>query len=166
MPKLNFLFFADSRDAILFWSLHGYLTPHHRNIKKDENGKQNVSRYTIAESQESFIVFGKSWDELNDKLRGVSHKKNQPLIMIIGEDMFCIKEVFISFEEVKISCKSLLRAVDICFKIFQLFNLEYPMASKTFWNFIQVFFYQIESEKKYGKVVILIDEIKERQKNM
>ncbi|XP_075155562.1 uncharacterized protein LOC142228924 [Haematobia irritans] len=41
------------------------------------------------------------------------------------------------------------------FKIFYVFNLQYPEESNIFYNFIQVFFYDMPKKKKYEKVTVI-----------
>lgn len=154
-------FFSDSRDATLLWALHGYLVPWQRVVTKQDNGQKNISRFTITDSQESFVLRVRSYEEAEDHLR---HRKTknlpiQPFIITIGEDITKITDCYVYFDDLKIPLKSFIRAVDICFKIYHLFNLEYPKASITFWNFIQVFFFKIKSKENFSKVNILIEEL-------
>lgn len=80
----------DARDAIVFWSLHGYLVPTKKIVKKDLTGKKSSIKFTIRDSQESFVYFGKSHQEIEDHLMYLKNKKKyiQPFIMCVGEDRF------------------------------------------------------------------------------
>lgn len=147
------------------WAVHGFLVPRQRVVAKDNDGKNTITRFTIADSQESFICNCKSFEELEDQLRFKKSKSEhiQPFILTVGENIRSIKDIIVYFDNLKIPSKSLIRAVDICFKIYYLFNLQYPKACSTFWNFIQVFFYNIKSKEKYAKVNIIVNELKKRQ---
>lgn len=72
----------------------------------------------------------------------------QPFILAVGENVLNITEIFLYFDGVKYPFKNFLRAIDICFKTFYVFNLEYPPASFMFWSFFQHFFFKIEKGKK------------------
>ncbi|CAF2147047.1 unnamed protein product, partial [Rotaria magnacalcarata] len=68
---------------------------------------------------------------------------NQPIAVAVG----CIRkpiQCFVVIEKEVISCQSLLVAVDIAFKSFYLFNLEYPSFARNVYLFIQHFFYGIK----------------------
>jgi hypothetical protein len=45
----------------------------------------------------------------------------------------------------------------MCFKIFHVFNVEYPIESNDVWLFIQTFFYNIKT--KYDKSNVIIQQI-------
>lgn len=46
------------------------------------------------------------------------------------------------------------KAFDICFKIYHVFNIEYPIESIDVWIFIQTFFYNLYT--KYDKTSSLL----------
>jgi len=52
---------------------------------------------------------------------------------------------------------SAIKAFDICFKIFHVFNVDYPIESSDVWLFIQFFFFKITT--KYDKSNILIKQV-------
>ena len=56
------------------------------------------------------------------------------------------KEILIFFDKIKYKFTSIVKAVDICFKIYQVFNLEYPPAAFVVWSFIQSYFYKITTK--------------------
>lgn len=140
---INFKSYLDSRNATILWALHGYLVPMQRVVSKQENGRKTITRFTITDSQESFVLRVASYEEAEDHLRHRKLKNEpiQPFIIVIGEDITKIIDTYIYFDGVKIMLKSFIRAVDVCFKIYHLFNLEYPKASSTFWNFIEIYFF-------------------------
>lgn len=116
----------------MLWGLHGYLIPSQRLVSKAADGSTNIKKYTITDSQESFLHIAKSHEQLEDHLRFKTAKCEniQPHILAIGDTVSQIKEVYVFFDNIKFPFKSFIRAVDICFKIFFLFNLEYPKASE------------------------------------
>lgn len=64
----------------------------------------------------------------------------QPFILIVGTPLQP-KEILVYFDSVKFKVFTIIRAIDLCFKIFHLFNLEYPIESGAVWLFIQKYLY-------------------------
>lgn len=86
-----------------------------RVVSKQEKGPKTVTRFTIIDSQELFVLRVASYEEAEDYLR---HKKlkNEPIqsfIIIIGDDITKISDICIFFDGVKIMLKSFIRAVNI-----------------------------------------------------
>lgn len=118
--------------------------PTSRKVTRDENGTKSQIKYSIRDSMNSFIVFKNSITEVEDYILCRKNEKQpiQPFIIIIGTSVNP-KEIFIFFDCLKYKLFSITSAVDICFKIFHLFNLEYPVQSSIVWLFIQKYFYAI-----------------------
>lgn len=58
---------TDARNAALFWALHGYFVPINKIVKKDAaTGKNATTKFTIKDSQESFMFIGKCHQEVED----------------------------------------------------------------------------------------------------
>lgn len=55
----------------------------------------------------------------------------QPLIVIIGARIFQISSYFVVVDDILYLLKSILGAVDCCFKIFHALNAKYPTESST-----------------------------------
>lgn len=66
----------------------------------------------------------------------------QPFLIIVGsiED---VQDVYVCIDNELYKVQGLLQGLDICFKIFHVFNLEYPMASEHLWILIQKGIYNI-----------------------
>lgn len=41
---------------------------------------------------------------------------------------------------------TIIKAVDICFKVFHIFNVEYSLESYNFWLFIQKYYFKIKNK--------------------
>ncbi|XP_055923693.1 uncharacterized protein LOC129954066 [Eupeodes corollae] len=136
------------RDAALLWALHGYLVPTLKSVRKDRKGMKTTLKPTIKDSQESFIFVAASIQNVEDHIQHLQQKGDnvQPFIIVVGKDVINFKEVFLYFDSVKFPFISFIRAVDICFKTFFLFNLEFPNPSSNFWNFIQSLYF--DNKKK------------------
>lgn len=123
--------------------MHSILVPSTK-VFNITNGKKICTRFSIRDSQRSFIIDGNTVAGCEEELLKKYETKTQiqPLILISGS-ILEPKEIVIYFEGIKYRIHSALKAIDICFKIFFVFNLEYPKESLLVWSFIQKYFYNI-----------------------
>lgn len=154
----NKIYFSDGKNAAIFWALHGYFVPTKLVVLKKDDKKTNT-KYTIKDSQESFVFIGKSQQEVEDHLLHIKSMKMsiQPFICCVGEDILNISNISVYFDDIRYNFKNFVRAVDICYKTIYLFDLEFPPACLTFYSFIESFFYNFKSKHITSKVHILSD---------
>lgn len=111
------------------------------------------------------MVFKNSAHEMEDYI--ISRRNEsvpiQPFI-IICRTTFKPKEIIIFFDCIKYKMFSIICTIDICFKIFHIFNLVYPVESYTVWLFIQKYFYEINT--KYDKACHTLGQILSDLKNV
>lgn len=145
----------------VLWSLHFFLFPTGRIVKRNVLGKNDVCRFTTKDSQESFIFLSPTIQGVLDHIDFLAKKKEniQPFILGVG-DLDEIEEFFVHFNGTLFKFNNFLRAFDICFKIFHLFHLEYPQACSPFWIFVEQYFYNMNTNTKtHSKVCILLDSL-------
>lgn len=150
--------FLDSRNACLFWALHGYFVPTTRIVtKKADCGKNVTTKFTIKDSQKSFLFVGKCLQECEDHIIYLNKMKRniQPFVYCVGADVSSIEEMYIFFDNIRYKFFNVLRAIDICFKIFYLFNLDFPPESSMFYSFIENYFFKLKSKSNFSKVFVL-----------
>ncbi|XP_074026182.1 uncharacterized protein [Leptinotarsa decemlineata] len=118
-------------DAAVLWALHGFFVPTNKVVKKDSTGKSRTTEFTIRDSQQSFLYVGKTVQKVEDWIKFLQSKKSsiQPFIFAIGEDITKISEIYTYFDGIKYIFFNIMRAVDICFKIIYIFNLNFPAES-------------------------------------
>lgn len=111
----------------------------------NEKGKKVSKKFSIADSIESFLVVCDNAANLKVKAKDKKGAGNQiqPFIGIVGE-LTNPTEIAVLFDDIIYAAPSMLRALDVCFKIFHVFNLKYPIESKIVWQFIQHIFYEIK----------------------
>ena len=63
-------------------------------------------------------------------------KNCQPFILVLGE-LIEPAQVFVIVERKALPQTSLLKAVDVCFKLFYVLNVDYPWEAATTWEFHQ-----------------------------
>lgn len=138
--------FLDEKHSIMFYLLHAIFIPTSKKVTKDHNGKKNLVKYSIKGSQDSFMVFKATITEIEEYIL-MRCKENipiQPFILICGTPPKP-KEIIVFFDCIKYKLFSIASAIDVCFKIFHIFNLEYPIQSSIVWHFIQKYFYMINT---------------------
>lgn len=137
-------YFSDGKNTVLLYLLHAILVPTAKKITKDHNGKKCQIKYSIKDSQNSFMTFKNSVAEIEEHIVMRQNEKNpiQPFIIIVGTPTNP-KEIIVFFDCIKYKLFTILSAVDVCFKLFHLFNLEYPCESCVVWLFIQKYFYSL-----------------------
>lgn len=156
------LFHIDSRDAIIFWALHGYLVPTGKLIQKTNDGRSTTTRFTIKDSQDAFMYIGDNLESIENywKQQKEKQKHGQPLILCTGSDIQNIKEIYVYFDNVKYYFNNFLKAVDICVKICFVFNIKFPFEAEMFWSFVNIHFFKMKAERNGPKVHILSELLK------
>ncbi|XP_037806699.1 uncharacterized protein LOC119600512 isoform X2 [Lucilia sericata] len=147
----------------LLWCLHSILFQTKKCARKNTNGKMEYGKFTIKDSQESFIYINSTMQSLKDHLAALAAKDDPipPFILGLGDvNTLEIDKFFIYLDDKLIICDSFMEAFETCFKSFHVFNVSYPMASEPFWIFVENYFYGIfKNVKSYTKVCILLDQL-------
>ncbi|XP_063960266.1 uncharacterized protein LOC135155266 [Lytechinus pictus] len=105
------------------------------------------SRATVKEAMESFIDFQPIGTNLPQYLDGLMSKRRQPFVLALGPQKVPA-QYFAVVEGRALKQDSLLKAVDVCFKLFYVLDLEYPSACYTTWEFIQKVLYQVNAKDR------------------
>lgn len=92
-------------------------------------------------------MFKNTVSEIEDHIKILKNEKCavQLFILTIGTPTKP-KEILVFFDCIKYKLFSIISAIDICFKIFHLFNLEYPPEAYIVWLFIQKYFYYLNTK--------------------
>lgn len=139
----NFCLILDCKNSVIFFILHSVFIPTSKKSTRDENGKISLKKFSIRESQNSFVILGKTGAELEEVLS----KKNsqiQPCLLIVGE-INNPKQIMVYFDGIKYIINTMIKAIEICFSIFHVFNVEYPIESANFWLFLQLYYFKIKT---------------------
>lgn len=134
--------------------------PPQQKVAADDTGAKFRKKHSIVDSQESFAIIADSQNELEAKitLLKLQNRCIQPRLLVVG-DIGNVQSISVYFDDIKYPFLTTLNAIDLLFKIFFVFNLEYPEESDIFYNFLQEFFYEIPTKKKYAKIAIIKNEI-------
>lgn len=107
----------------------------------DKSGAKSKRKFSVSDSQESFALIADDDKELELKLelRRMHNTNIQPLLLVIG-DLNCIKKLYIYFDGLRYPVLRVLTAVDLLYKTFFVFNLEFPNESIIFLIFYKISF--------------------------
>ena len=78
-------------------------------------------------------------------------------MLAIGSSVAELQQIFVLLDTVAYEVPSITKAVDLCFKIFQVFNMEYQSECKFPWLFLQRGLYGMQTQ--YDKVTPRLCEI-------
>ncbi|XP_055374191.1 uncharacterized protein LOC129607308 [Condylostylus longicornis] len=126
---------TDLKNAVIIQLMHNYLFP--TQMFKEERSRK-YKKYSIIDSQLSVIQIFKEPVQLDSLFQ--SSSPIQPFVIIIADDIFNIKQNVVYFDKRKYECGNFLKCFNTCFKIFNVFNLEYPKPARNFWYFFQILF--------------------------
>lgn len=143
--------------------LHCIFIPTSKKSTKDSNGKRGFIKFSIRDSQNSFLVVTPTAVAMELTLKKMAENGPiQPCLLVVGS-LFDPKQILVYFDNIKYKMFSAYKAFDICFKIFHVFNVEYPLESGDVWLFIQTFFYNITT--KYDKSNVVSKQISNELKS-
>jgi hypothetical protein len=155
---------ANAKDILAILTLH-HLVYSTKIIKK--GGKSDSWSTTIANSKESLITYVPSINNMEDtlkkrqSLRAKYGLSPQPIIVSLEENVWEAKSFIIKFDDIYYELASFLQAFDVLFKIFIVFDLQYPLESQNFYCFVQKYFYELSFKKdpKLARVSQVIAEL-------
>lgn len=71
----------------------------------------------------------------------------QPFVLALGDNKAEPAQSFLIIEGRALPFAKILDALDTCFKSFYIFDLQYPKACYSTWDFIQKFVYKMMEDK-------------------
>lgn len=83
--------FLDSRDCYIFYLLHALFVPTSKKTTRDDKGRKSLIKYSIRDSQQSFIIFAESSagvEEIIARKKGFHFILNIKIIMKYFELLF------------------------------------------------------------------------------
>lgn len=88
-------------------------------------------------------------------------EKLQVYMIAVGKD-FNFSSFFVIVDTLKFKFSSLVKAIDISFKIHYVFNIEYSKEAEHVWRFFQKYFFQIthKNDKNTTALLTLLTELR------
>ena len=118
--------------------LHGLVPP----TKCAKNNEKSVWKFSIADSQESFMSFYNTLDAREESVSNFIEKNKQYSVKTnlyltaIGESLDKAK-FQVSFDEITHEYPNILEAIEFAFKVIDVFNLSYQSQSVNFWQLLE-----------------------------
>lgn len=90
----------------------------------------------------------------------------QPHLIIVGKDIDTIDTISVEVDNTSYCPPTLLKGLDIRFKVFATFNLSYPPESEDIWYFIQWSIFDVKTtfDIKIPHVYTTINKLKNHRK--
>lgn len=87
----------------------------------------------------------------------------QPYILIEGPTLMNIQTIYVVVDKIRFQVNSILKAIDLTFKLFHVCNACYPKQSEYLWLLIQKVIYQISTsqDKVIPYILDLIELLKD-----
>lgn len=122
---------------------------------------QKRQTYSTKDAQDAFITFCDTEEGYKENLDCKIQRESSvpPFITIIGS-VFDPKTILCDFENITYKFSSLPKAIDVAFKTYHLFNLEYATAARHMWQFINNYFYKIkDTENAHPTIHVLLKKL-------
>lgn len=106
--------------------------------------KTGTKFYTALETMRSFIRFVPTEEAYKEEIEKkiAADGSVPPFVTVIG-DILNPKSIFCDFENIRYKVFSIIKAIDICFKAFHIFAIQFPEPCIHIWHFINMQFYKI-----------------------
>ncbi|KAL6434730.1 hypothetical protein ACFW04_006218 [Cataglyphis niger] len=124
-----------------------YLFP----VNTIRKGKGRNWRSSRKESQEGFLLHVNTIADLETRLQERTTKlqlfgqPSQPIAVIVGPSFDEIKQCFIVINTFRYEVETLLKAVDLVFKLCNTLNIRYPLEVGQLFMFLQRAVYEFET---------------------
>lgn len=155
------MFVSDKKSVFTFILLHSVLVPTSRVYKIDPQTKaRRLVKTTINDSRNSFLYCVPTLNDLHNKIKEITddHYKTkgtlQPLIFGIGNNYNELSDFYVYYYKILYKLPNFIKALDICFKSFHVFDLRYPKESEIVWTFIQYYFFDIKTKSDINSTIL------------
>lgn len=118
-----------------FLMLHDLIPPNKKKRTINTSGAV-MKKCSVEDSIGAFIVHKETAAEwIDDLARRRERKDHHPIIALIGSQIENPTDIYVCFDNIKYLVKTFPKAVNICFKIFHVFGIRYPIACANVWHY-------------------------------
>ncbi|XP_066597095.1 uncharacterized protein [Prorops nasuta] len=91
----------------------------------------------------------------------------QPFIIVQSTTLDKVDKIFVSISSHIYDVPSMIKALEVCFKSFIVFDLSYPPEGEHLWTYIQWMIYDIYTkyDGKYPNVMSMINRVRSLSNN-
>ncbi|TGZ50746.1 Uncharacterized protein DBV15_12392 [Temnothorax longispinosus] len=160
----------NSKTILQIWISLALLAPKSTKVStKTDGGRRRVWKPTIAESRDGILVHCKIFGDIEQMCINKQNKMSQmnltmqPFVIVVGPEVTSIEKVYLRIDKIMYEMPSVLKAIDVLFKIFITFNACYPKECENFWYLIQWDVYEIRtaSDQKIPFVCNILHDLKQ-----
>lgn len=153
---------------LIFILLNSILIPTSKSYNIDEiTGKRKIIKTSIADGRSSLCLLVPTHNDLYSQINILidncykTKQKLQPFICVIGSNYVSAKDYYVYFFGTYYKFPNIVKSIDICLKIFIVFNLKYPMQCELVWTLLQKYFFNIDFQDniKSTSLISLLAEI-------
>lgn len=113
--------------------------------------EQSINGFVEEVSQEEAIRLKiQEMDIKNEKVGITAYPKIFKIENVRDEN----GKYIVTYKECYYKFKSIVKAVDCCFKMYFVFNIDYAFQAARFWKFVAHFFYEFDVDDVFVKSVI------------
>ncbi|XP_071852236.1 uncharacterized protein [Apostichopus japonicus] len=109
------------------------------------SGRKGKKRCSIDDAMKSFVDVQPVGTNMPKYLEEVDNR--QPFVLIMG-DRDAAHQIFVVADGHGLEQQTLLKALDVCFKLFYVLDLHYPWQCAVTWEFVQKVLYGLDSKVK------------------
>ncbi|XP_041833312.1 uncharacterized protein gramd4a isoform X7 [Melanotaenia boesemani] len=106
-----------------------------------KDGKKMV-KPSLDENMKSFIDYKHVGTNIVEYLGVAESTKPFPFILALGDNNQC-SQAFVVIGKQALQHSTLLAAVDTCFKLFYIFDINFPKQCAAVWEFLQIVVYKL-----------------------
>ncbi|KAE9521515.1 hypothetical protein AGLY_018114 [Aphis glycines] len=153
MPT-NFVLILESRNLLMIILLNSILVPTSKSYIIDEvSNKRKIIKTSIADERNSLCLLVSTLNDLYCQVNTLIEncykikQKLQPCICIIGTSYVSVTEFYVYYFGTYYKFANIVKSIDVCLKIFLVFNLKYPVQSELVWTFLEKYFFNKDSHE-------------------
>ncbi|XP_073813579.1 uncharacterized protein isoform X2 [Musca autumnalis] len=147
----------ESKNLLILWALHQLIPPTHQ-VVVDDNGVRRKKRFSIQDSQNACFCIRDTLADIEQVLAART-TSTPPMLLVVGELIGDIDEVYVYFEEQRYRCQTVVEAVELCMELYFVFSIAFPEEAVLYYSFAQTFFLNIPSEVKNPRIFTTINDI-------
>ncbi|XP_063954791.1 uncharacterized protein LOC129272648 isoform X3 [Lytechinus pictus] len=109
-------------------------------------------RVSSTQSLDFFIDFQKEGVGVDNYLREIPGEKTQPYILALGGRQANPQQQFVIVERKALETKTLLGAVSVCYKTYQVLDLKYSTPTQGIWAFFDSLIFGVKTRNEPGSI--------------
>nr|XP_046264876.1 uncharacterized protein LOC124069624 [Scatophagus argus] len=103
---------------------------------------KKMMRPTVSEALKAFIDLQPVGINMVEYLRDVESSRPYPFVLVLGDEG-TVSQAFVILVGNALEESSVLHAVDVCFKSFYVFDVNFPRPCSSIWEFLQSAIFQL-----------------------